>query len=138
MGSRPELEGVPDTGTPPPETNPVSREAIQENAIALASFLNDAPINAVKVLTVIPSVNYGLMYTVLIGRVRGIEEDGTVAGEFYTTDNVPIRLLGHSLELMSKKKRKKYRTIRQNLALIRAVVTNPASWGEPFNARKDN
>ncbi|HYM65636.1 MAG TPA: hypothetical protein VES68_04130 [Candidatus Sulfotelmatobacter sp.] len=136
--ARPESEQRPDIvrNFSPEISESLSKN--QQNAVNLAGFLDGSPIHFVNIDAVVPSKPFGLMYSVTLGRV--IEEDsmGNQRAMIHKTDNVSVGLLTDTLNLMSKKKRKKHKVVLQNLKLLKSVISDPSNWGDPFNTRGDN
>jgi hypothetical protein len=113
-------------------TDVISRESVEQNAIELGAFLSDSGVDLIAVTSIIPSTKIGISYTVALGR-RIKDHDGNEAINWHYADNRSIDLLQNSLDLMSKKDRKKHKDIRKNLKSIREVVSNPEYWNSPFN-----
>jgi hypothetical protein len=118
---------------------PKSSHEIQQSAMELGDFLSHSPIDLVRIESVLPSAKLGTMYSIYVGRVmENAGDNGENIAILHRTNSVSVELLKHSLELMSKRKRRKHKAVLKNLKIIEIIVGNAFNWGDPFNARADN
>jgi hypothetical protein len=128
MGSRLEREGKHHNGDPSTlEVDPQESERGQR-INALVAFLNGDPINFITVNSVLPDSNFGLMYSVTIGRYIGEDEVGNKMARVCNVSNYDLLTLKAGLSLMGKKKRRQYQTAVSNIRMITKIATNPVYW----------
>ncbi len=114
---------------------------IVEETHDFAKFIADAPVNFINILTVFPTVAFGIMYSMSIGTIESYEKIGEevdIEADTFLVDNRILNLLQDSLQNLSAEEEAETTILRKNLLIVLDTINNPFNWGDPFNTRSDN
>ncbi len=105
-------------------------QGIAEKSLELSAFLSSGIVDTIRMDSVFPIKDMGVFYSVSL--FKAIDGEQSMV---YKTDSSVVRMLSHSIKLMDKKDRKKHKTLRKNLKLIKRVAHDPDFWNKPFDMR---
>jgi hypothetical protein len=137
MGHRAESDNKPWEFDPDtPEFIPQSQQDLEQKTIELAQFLSGAPVDMIKINSIIPSTNFGFLLNLTLGKIISSETNNIML--IYNTDASALSHLEDEIGVMRKKKRKELTDITNNIKTIKEYVINPLNWGPPFNTGKES
>ena len=110
----------------------------QHKLIELAQFLKGPQPDLIRVNSIIPSTNFGIVISFTLGKTIAITEEGDKVVNSCTSDGSAIRNLARSLDLMSKKDRKKHKDVVRNLKAVSEYLDNPLNWGDQLNTGRES
>ena len=139
--ARPESEAPWEMDIPNPEDPQREELNIVEETHDFAKFIADSPINFINILTVFPTIPFGIMYSLSVGTVESYEKIGEevdITADTFLVDNRVLGLLQDSLQNLNEEEEAETTMLRRNLLIILDVIKNPFNWGNPFNTRRDH
>ncbi len=126
-----------------PETQPwdipsaeeeVIEDGVEENVGRLADYLADGAPDSIEIGCVFPLAKIGIMYTLLLGRDKEINEE--IVSETYRVDGNIFETLHSSVSQWTREQIKDNEEFFVTVMEIKEYVRNPFNWPPPaYNPR---
>lgn len=99
---------------------------VTARSVELATFLEGAPVDTIRIDSVIAHATMGVMYRITL--CKEMESDSQKIQMILRTDNMAFERLEVGFCLMSKKKRRKHKSVLRRMKEIEDYVADATNW----------